>query len=160
MRRPVKHLFALLSLAAVALPGTAGAQAAGGPPHAWLFGTWIGGLFPVSGPVNAQLCLSQPTVIFTRDVVLRAELTDVTYIQRVVATARTNPGVTDFVFSPSVDPAAEIGNGLMGMDPPKPASGFGCESPDVLHVRRITDNEIAFPGCSDFPNPLVRCPAH
>jgi hypothetical protein len=159
MRRPAKRLFALLSLALLALPGAAMAPARGGPPHAWLFGTWTGGLFPVTGPLTAEACLAQPTVIFTRDVVLRAMLTDVTFAQRVVATARTNPGVTDFLFAPGVDPAAATSSGLLGLEAPKAAQGFGCESPDVLHVLRRTDNEITFPGCGDFPNPLIRCPA-
>ncbi len=162
MRRTAARMLVLLAVSgqAAALAPAASAQTAAGVPHAWLFGAWTGGLFPVSSGMAAQACLAQPTVIFTRDVVLRAELTDVTYTQRVVATARTNPGVTDFVFAPGVDPAAALGNGLMGMDPPKAASGFGCESPDVLHVRRISDSEISFPGCNDFPNPLVRCAAH
>jgi hypothetical protein len=25
-------------------------------------------------------------------------------------------------------------------------------------VQRRSDNEISFPGCTDFPYPLVRCP--
>jgi len=37
--------------------------------------------------------------------------------------------------------------------------GFGCPSPDVLHVQRRGENEISFPGCNDFPYPLVRCSA-
>src|SRR5574340_201466 len=56
----------------------------GQPPHAWLFGTWTGGLFPVPGILSPQACLSQPVVIFTRDVVLRATLTSELYIQRVI----------------------------------------------------------------------------
>ena len=31
------------------------------------------------------------------------------------------------------------------------------QNPDVLHVVRRGENEIAFPGCADFPNPLIRC---
>ena len=38
------------------------------------------------------------------------------------------------------------------------SSGFGCESADVLHVERRSENEIVLTGCTDFPNPLVRCP--
>ena len=37
--------------------------------------------------------------------------------------------------------------------------GFGCEDPDLLHVQRRGENEISFPGCPEFPYPLVRCPA-
>jgi hypothetical protein len=40
------------------------------------------------------------------------------------------------------------------------AQGFGCANPDELHVERRNNNEIVFPGCADFPNPLVRCPGH
>ncbi len=128
-------------------------------PHAWLFGSWTGGLFPAPSNISAQTCLGQPTVIFTRDAVLRASLTEVTYSQRVIETARTTAGITDFRFSPAVDPLAATSNGLLGLDPPKEAAGFGCETSDVLHVQRRGDNEIAFPGCADFPNPLIRCPA-
>jgi hypothetical protein len=132
-----------------------GAPNGGGqPPHAWLFGTWTGGLFPVPSTVSAAACLGEPVVIFTRDIVMRATLTDVTYTQRVIATARTNPGVTDFQFAPTAAPQT----GLFGVAP-TPAAGFGCDSPDVLHVQRRSDNEITFPGCADFPNPLVRCPS-
>ena len=35
--------------------------------------------------------------------------------------------------------------------------GFGCESADVLHVVKRGENEIMFPGCADFPYPLIRC---
>ena len=155
MRRPVAIVLALLMLApageAAAPPATPAP-----PPHAWLFGAWTGGLFPALGATTAQACLAQPVVIFTRDVVLRASLTDPSYAQRVVGTARTRSGVTDFQFTPVAEPAT--GSGLLGVTQPKPASGFGCENPDVLHVQWRNDNEIAFPGCADFPEPLVRCP--
>jgi len=144
----------LLCLFAVA---DAAAQSA--PPHAWLFGVWTGGLFPAPRHPTAAECLAHPTVIFTQDVVLRATVTDVTYAQRVVATARTVGNNTDFTFAP-----AEAGPGA-GTDPLTglPAGGFrpgfGCGSPDALRVHRITADEISFPGCADFPSPLVRCPA-
>jgi len=144
-----------LLLAAVA-PGWA-AHAQSGAPHAWLFGSWTGGLFPVPAGMSAQACLSAPTVIFTRDVVMRAQLTDVSYAQRVIVTARASEGHTDFAFTPAVDPLEQTSNGLLGLDPPKAAAGFGCESDDVLHVQRLSDTEIAFPGCREFPEPLVRC---
>lgn len=150
---------ALLCLGALGLPPQAAAQGTGGPPHAWLFGSWTGGLFPVSANISAQACLGQPTVIFTRDTVMRATLTDVTYVERVIETARTNPGVTDFQFAPATNQLAATSNGLLGLDAPKAAEGFGCETPDVLHVQRRGDNEITFPGCKEFPNPLIRCPA-
>jgi hypothetical protein len=150
---------AVLTVLLLAPGGHAATPPAGGPPHAWLFGAWTGGLFPVTGAVSAQSCLGQPTVIFTRDVVLRASLTDPTYAQRVVATARTRAGATDFQFAPAADPAAAASSALLQVAPPKADAGFGCESPDVLHVVRRSDNQIAFPGCADFPEPLVRCPA-
>jgi hypothetical protein len=157
MRRTAARLPGIcLLLLAAAQPGAARAA---GPPHAWLFGAWTGGLFPAPSNISAQTCLGEPTVIFTRDAVLRATLTEVTYVQRVIVTARTNPGVTDFQFSPAVDALAATSNGLLGMDPPKEAPGFGCETTDVLHVERRGENEIVFPGCKDFPNPLIRCPS-
>jgi hypothetical protein len=156
MRRIAAALTALLLLAPA---GEAAAPPAAGPPHGWLFGAWTGGLFPPPSVVTAQTCLAQPTVIFTRDVVLRGSLTDPNYAQRVVATAQTRGGATDFQFAPAVDPAAAVSSGLLQVAPPKPDAGFGCETPDVLHVVRRTENEIVFPGCADFPEPLVRCPA-
>jgi len=153
MRRSVACLFVLVSLAAPL--GHARAQS--GAPHAWLFGAWVGGLFPVAADVTPQACLGQPTVIFTRDVVMRAQLIDATYVQRVIVTARTKGGQTDIQFTPAVDTLAATSNGLLGLDPPKAAAGFGCETDDVLHVLRHGDNEIVFPGCREFPNPLVRC---
>lgn len=128
------------------------------PPHAWLFGVWTGGLFPAEPHPTAERCLAQPSVIFTRDVVLRATLTDVTFVQRVVATARTANGRTDFTFAPA--PAQSAGNDpLTGLPATQAAApGFGCAGADELHVERRGANEIVFPGCADFPNPLVRCP--
>ena len=48
------------------------------PPHALLFGTWTGGIFPVPPGMSQEACLSQPVVIFTRDLVMRATLTEQT----------------------------------------------------------------------------------
>lgn len=158
MHRPT--VLAVLAASLFAAIGPAPqAEAQGAAPHAWLYGAWTGGLFPTSAAVSAQACLSQPTVIFTRDVVMRGTLTEVAYDQRIIETARTTGPLTDFQFSPAVDPMTATGNGLLGMQPPRPAAGFGCETADVLHVQRRGDNEIVFPGCEDFPNPLVRCPA-
>jgi hypothetical protein len=121
------------------------------PPHAWLFGTWSGGLFPAPSGMSAEACLAQPVVIFTRDIVLRSSLTDQFYVQRLIETALTNPGGTQFRFT-SVPAAAGLlaGGSAAG-------AGFGCGDPDSLVVERKSDNEITFPGCADFPNPLVRC---
>ncbi len=148
----------ILTALAIAAPrGAATAQAL--PPHAWLFGTWTGGLFPVPQTLTAQMCLSQPVVIFSKDVVLRASLTDPLYQQRIIQTARSNPAGTEFRFEPGSDPVTTLGSGLLGANPPPPQQGFGCESPDVLHVQRRGENEIVFPGCTDFPEPLYRCPS-
>ena len=46
---------------------------------------------------------------------------------------------------------------LLGLGGTERLAGFGCESPDILHVQRHSENEISFPGCAEFPNPLVRC---
>jgi hypothetical protein len=145
----------LLATASLTIPSLTASAQQNQPPHAWLFGTWTGGLFPVASNISAEACLATPVVIFTRDVVLRATLTETTYEQRVIETARTNPGETEFRFSPGPASSASALLGTVGSAPP---SGFGCEDPNVLHVRRRGDNEIAFPGCRDFPNPLVRCP--
>ncbi len=120
------------------------------PPHAWLFGTWTGGLFPPPSTVNSEACFSQPVVIFTRDLVLRATLTEQTLVQREIETARVTPGGTDFRFTAGVATPQMFGGAA-------PQVGFGCASPDELVVQRRGANEIAFPGCSDFPYPLVRC---
>ncbi len=151
MRRFATSVFAALTLASAMAPVPGAAQTPPLPPHAWLFGTWTGGIFPApTGPSN-QACLSQPVVIFTRDLVLRATITEQVLTQREIETARTSATGAEFRF------AATGGRpGLLGMGA-GPAPGFGCEGPDVLHVQRRGDNEISFPGCADFPNPLVRC---
>jgi hypothetical protein len=149
----------IAALLGVAAPVPGAAQPAGSPPqppHAWLFGTWTGGIFPAPSSLSAQACLSQPVVIFTRDVILRATLTSELYIQRVIESARTMSSGAEFRFATAPGPLAA---GPLGMSAMPLAPGFGCENPDVLRVERHTDNEISFPGCADFPNPLVRCPA-
>lgn len=144
-----------------AMAADAAAQPAA-PPHAWLFGAWTGGLFPPVPNPTAETCLAQPSVVFTRDVVLRATLTDVIYIQRVVATARTRGQRTDFTFAPLPAQSGAATDPLTGLQSAAASSGqgFGCAGgPDELHVERKSANEIIFPGCADFPNPLVRCPS-
>jgi hypothetical protein len=126
------------------------------PPHAWLFGAWTGGLFPAPSGLTAQECLAQPTVIFTRDVVMRATLTDTAYVQRIVESARLTINGTEFRFASS--PVQASTSNLLGLTPPA-TIGFGCTSPDELHIVRKTENEITFPGCGDYPYPLIRCPA-
>jgi len=155
MRRIV-HLIATVSLAVLAMaPPPARAQG-GQPPQAWLFGAWTGGLFPPPSNLGSQECLAQPVVIFTRDIVMRAVITDTQYNQRAVETARITADGVEFRFSPPVQQAPSSPFGLSGNTTTD--VGFGCISPDVLQVQRRSDNEITFPGCTDFPYPLVRCP--
>ena len=126
------------------------------PPHSWLFGAWIGGLYPPPSSVNAQECLAQPVVIFTRDIVMRAVITDTNYVQRLVETARVTADGVEFRFARPVQSAS---SGPFDLAPSATTDqGFGCISPDILHVQRRSENEISFPGCTDFPYPLVRCP--
>ncbi len=161
MRRPLITLLAASTLLAALAPARAQNSE---PPQAWLFGAWTGGSFPAPTQITAATCLAQPTVIFTRDVVLRATLMEATYEQRLVATARATESGFEFRFEPAASPPAENGGGLLGLPGGSQpvaggAGGFGCESADLLHVERHGENEITFPGCEDFPNPLVRCPA-
>jgi hypothetical protein len=148
MRRTA--VVAVVLTLALTSPLTAQAPAPKGPPHAWLFGVWIGGLFPAPVTLSAQECLAQPMVIFTRDVVMRAVMTSPAYVQRQIDTARA----TDSGFEVRLVPATPT--------PQTPAAqlGFGCAEPDVLPVQRRGENEIAFPGCTDFPFPLIRCATH
>lgn len=151
-------LLCLIAALLVTPPLPSRAQQQGEVPHAWLFGSWTGGLFPVPSTLTATACLAQPVVIFTRDLVLRATLIDRVYHQRAIETVRSTPGLTDFRFTPAADQAAES-SGLFGSAAPPPEIGFGCEDRDGLHVVRRSDNEIVFEGCKDFPEPLHRCPS-
>ncbi len=146
-------LLALAAPLAGAAPEGAGAQAnRPGPPHEWVFGAWTGGIFPVS-EVDPATCFGGPTVIFTRDVVMRVAAFDVSYHQRTVETAATVPdGGLEF----RLVPAAPLARALGGRLPPD--IGFGCGgSPDLLRVQRRGPDEIAFPDCADFPSTLKRC---
>ena len=151
--RPIALLTALLLLA---LP--AAAQQSPAPPHAWLFGAWTGGLFPAPVTLSARECLAQPSVIFTRDTVMREQLTTPAYVQRLVETVRATPSGFEFRFvaAPAPRPAA---SGLFGLTPDAADAGFGCRDPNALQVRRHGENEISFPNCPGFPYPLIRCPA-
>ena len=133
-------------------PIDAGAQQRQGPPHEWVFGVWTGGQFP-PGDTDTPACFGSPTVIFTRDVVMRIAAFDAAYHQRPVETAATLPdGGLEFRFV-SAAPAARA----MGARLP-PDIGFGCGgSPDLLRVQRRGPDEIAFPDCADFPSSLKRC---
>lgn len=149
-------VFAFAAVLPIPEPNPARAQEAA--PHAWLFGSWTGGLFPAPSGLTAETCLAQPVAIFTRDVVLRAELTTETYTQRVIRAVQASSQGFELRLEPAGGAAAGAA-ALLGLPSSASAEGFGCESPDILHVERRGENEIAFPGCSDFPNPLVRCPA-
>lgn len=142
MRRTVPVVIALLL--ALTSPVTAQAPELVGPPHASLFGGWIGGMFPPPVTLSAQECLAQPMVIFTRDVVMRAVMTSPAYVERLIDTVRA----TDKGFEVRLLPSTAA------------QSGFGCADPNVLPVQRRGENEIAFPGCTDFPYPLIRCATH
>ena len=155
MRR-IAHLTATLALAALALAPLPAHAQSNLPPQAWLFGAWTGGLFPPPSNLGSQECLAQPVVIFTRDIVMRAVITDTQYTQRVVETARITGDGVEFRFAPPVAQAPDSPFGLPGQG--STTAGFGCPSADVLQVQRHSDNEITFPGCTDFPYPLVRCP--
>lgn len=148
MRRAV-----LLSLALLLAAPAPSAFSQGQPPHSWLFGTWTGGLFPPPSSMSTQACFSQPTVIFTRDLVMRATLTDQTLVQRVIESARAVTGGSEFRFASmgSTTNARMLGGSGAQM------MGFGCPTTDDLVVQKRGENEIAFPGCADFPYPLVRC---
>jgi hypothetical protein len=147
MRR-IAIAVAVLTLVLTSPPTTqAQAPAPSGPPHAWLFGSWIGGIFPPPVTLSAQECLAQPMVVFTRDVVMRAIMTSPSYAERLIGTARATANGFEIQLLPA------------SADPEEPAAvaGFGCPNPNVLPVQRRSDNEITFPGCTDFPFPLIRC---
>jgi len=158
-----RFVLALLMLA-LALPAGAQQRPAQRPsapspaePHAFLFGTWIGGTFPPPRGVPAARCLAMPSVIITRDIVMRTTLLEQTFRQRVVQSVRATPDGWEFRFRPTGHPPGLTGS-LLGDSPPEP--GFGCNGdPDLLVVQRRGPNEIVFPGCIDFPSPLVRCGA-
>ncbi len=154
MRRTATRLAAILALAVLFAPRTVPLAHAQATPHAFLFGAWTGGLFPPPSSLSAQECEAQPSVIFTRDVVLRATLTDVLYVQRAIETARGTGSGIDIHFVAAGPQPASGGIGIAASD-----LGFGCDSVDVLHVQRLSPNEITFLNCKDFPFPLVRCPA-
>ena len=150
MRRFVSPRFASACLALLmALPAPP-ARSQNLPPHAWLFGTWTGGLFPPPERMTTQACFSQPVVIFTRDLVMRATLTQQDLVQRVVETARAVQGGMEFRFANMSSVPTMFGGS------PAPV-GFGCASPNELNVQRLGENEISFPGCAEFSYPLVRC---
>lgn len=150
MRRAVLFSLCLLMAAPVS-SALSPAFSQGQPPHAWLFGTWTGGLFPPPQNLATQACFSQPTVIFTRDLVMRATLTEQTLVEREIETARATPGGAEFRLTAPVAQPRMFGNA------DAPQVGFGCATANDLVVQRRGENEITFPGCAEFPYPLVRC---
>ena len=85
-------------------------------------------------------------------------ITDQLYAQRLVETARV-PATAWSSASPARWPRPPAGPFNLSPGGGSNDVGFGCASPDFLHVQRRGENEITFPGCTDFPYPLVRCPA-
>ncbi len=131
-----------LFLAGPALPVAALAQS--GPPHAWLFGTWTGGIFPAV-ETEGPNCFGNAVVIFTRDVIMRMANLDVAYRQRLIETVALTPDGLEIRLLP-----------YGGR--PLPESGFGCDNnPNLLRVTRRGEDEIAFTGCIEFPSVLRRC---
>jgi hypothetical protein len=133
------------ALGALAAPGLARAQ--GGPPHAWTFGTWVGGIFPAVDTEGA-VCFGSPVLVFTRDVVLRVTSLEVTFRQRIIETVAETPTGLEFRFVPIALPGGRM----------VPELGFGCDgNPNILRVERRGPDEIVLPGCTDFPATLRRC---
>jgi len=151
MRCLIAKMLAVVCLMAAHSP-PAVAQPRAAPPHAWLVGTWTGGMFPASANLPAALCLAQPAVIITQDLVLHARLTELTLVQRLIETVHAVPGGTEFRF---VAAPPQAGAGPFGA--PATESGFGCANPDRLLVTKRGENEIAFPNCANFQYPLHRC---
>lgn len=137
-------------LAATALPPRVTAQ--GMPPHAWLFGTWAGGILPAPPGMDARTCEENATFVVTRDAVIHSTLTHPAAIENLIASVRGTPNGTIFALAPTdtkPQPVAGLEDDL----------GFGCPQPDILRVVRVGPNEIRFPNCTGFPSPLIRCPA-
>jgi hypothetical protein len=126
----------------LALTGPLAAQRPLALPQAALFGAWVGGIVPPPVTLSAPECLAQPIVIFTRDSVLRASMSSTAYAQRMIDSVTAT--ATGFEIR------------LSSVQGPGDAS-FGCANPNVLPVQRRGNDEIAFPGCTEFPFPLIRC---
>jgi len=129
----------LVTMATLACPTLLRAQGRQGPPHEWVFGSWTGGLYPPND-WDSPACFGSPTVIFTRDLVMRATSLDTAYRQRTIETVALQPL-----------------QGPLGARMP-PDAGFGCGgNPNMLRVERRGPDEIVFPGCNEFSSPLRRC---
>lgn len=151
MRRRALLLTLPLAAPFIARSFDALAQPRQGPPHEWVFGSWTGGQYPPND-WESLACFGSPTVIFTRDLVMRATALDTAYRQRTIETVALQPNGLEFRFTP-VQPMA----GPLGARMP-PDVGFGCGgNPNVLRVERRGPDEIVFPGCNEFPSALRRC---
>ena len=153
MRRSAICLLTAACLLAASVPPTLAQGQT--PPHAWLFGAWTGGLFPPPSSETAAQCLAQPTVIFTRDLVLTGSLLESTYTQHTVQTVRMTANGAEIRFA---EPAAPAASPLLGLTGAQTPPGLGCDTPDQLTITRHGENEIQFANCPQYPNPLVRCP--
>ena len=150
--------WALLLIMGLPLAGVAGRDAAAqapaparqGPPHEWTFGTWTGGIFPATETATAA-CFGSPTVIFTRDVVMRVSVLDTAYRERIIETVAQSAKGLEFRFLPASPEMGAMGPRVA------PDAGFGCANPNVLRVERVGPDEIAFPDCKEFPATLKRC---
>ncbi|MFC7542644.1 hypothetical protein ACFQU2_28615 [Siccirubricoccus deserti] len=99
-----------------------------------------------AGDTDTPACFGSPTVIFTRDVVMRATPLDTAYRQRNIETVAVQPNGLEFRFTPAAP--------VMGAMGPRAANdaGFGCSgNPNLLRVERRGPDEIVFPDCSEFP---------
>lgn len=144
----MRRLMTVASLAlTLAIPGAMAQDS--GPPHAWLLGAWTGGAFPPADASNPR-CLGQPTVMFTRDVVLRASPLDFAYRQRLIETVAGRDNGVEFRLTPVPVPGGRV----------PPDLAFGCEGgPNSLVVERTGPDEVILPNCSEMPFPLRRCGA-
>lgn len=141
----------LVAAMALMLGESGMAQPGGDPPHSWVFGSWTGGLFP---PTDTQgpRCTGQPTVVFTRDVIMRVSTFDVAYRQRLIETVAAEPNALEIRLVPAPPQNTPFGARL------PPDVGFGCPGgPNSLRVQRSGPDEITFPDCAEFPSPLKRC---
>jgi hypothetical protein len=150
-RRATPLLAAAVLLAVSGLASQAEAATPSGPPHAWLYGVWAGGIFPAPPNMSPDECRAHVTFQVSQDAVLHTTLMHPEPIQNLIAAVRGTPDGTIFTLAPTdakADPIAGISDDL----------GFGCPQPDTLRVVKTGPDEIAFPGCTGFPSPLVRCP--
>lgn len=128
----------------LAVPALSLAQTRQGPPHEWMFGGWTGGIFPAT-ETQGPACFGNISVIVTRDILMRVASLDIAFRQRAIETVALTSDGLEFRLVPI--PGRFI-----------PESGFGCDNnPNILRVRKVSDDEVIFPDCREFPGPLKRC---